>query len=424
MLIADLDNFKLVNDSLGHPVGDELLREVGARIQGNVRTGETVARLGGDEFAILIEDTPETAGELAEHVARSFDEPFVVDGRELLLRLSIGLASASAHDADVTADELFNRADLAMYSAKRAHATSARVFTPAMRLQAVETNLSKRTGRYDGVARIHLLADLRRAIDERRLELVYQPKFSLSTTSTAVGVEALIRWPHPEFGILEPSVFLPMVRENGLMEAVTDLVIERAIGDAAGWYHEGVLLPVSINLSAPSLDDTTLPERILATLADNGMPASSLMVEITEDLLLHSIVRTRAVLDQLRSFGIRVAIDDFGSGYAAMTYLHELQVDELKLDRQFIAPIKHDERAAAIVRSVIELANAFGLDSVAEGVEDEATVDLLRSWGCGFVQGHFFSPPVSAAVIRTGPWGSVRTDAQITSSAATPPSWA
>jgi diguanylate cyclase (GGDEF)-like protein len=424
VLLADLDDFKLVNDSLGHPVGDALLRSVGERIQNAIRPGDTVARLGGDEFAILVEDAPAIAEQIAESVVQAFHEPFVIDGRTVYMQLSIGLATAIGN-ADVSAEELFKRADLAMYSAKRAH-VGARSFTPDMRRNATELNLPSqqtRTGRRGGVARIQFLADLRRAVDDRELDLVYQPKFNLKTRS-AIGVEALIRWPHPEFGLLEPADFLPLVRENGLMEAVTDLVLERAVGDAAGWYHRGLVLPVAVNLSAPSLNDEALPERILSLLADYGMPANSLSVEITEDLLLASVVRARAVLDGLRNHGVRVAIDDFGSGYAAMTYLHELPVDELKLDRQFIAPILHDERAASIVRSVVQLANEFGLASVAEGVEDEATADLLTSYGCGFGQGHYFSPPVPAQAIMLGVGLTGPSAAGVRPSAATRPSWA
>jgi diguanylate cyclase (GGDEF)-like protein len=424
VLLADLDDFKLVNDSMGHTVGDELLRSVGARIRDSIRPGDTVARLGGDEFAILVEDAPALADQIAERVVRAFDEPFVVDGRTVYMRLSIGLAAAVG-DADVSADELFKRADLAMYSAKRAH-VGTRTFTPDMRHDATEMNSpsqQQKTGRRGGVARIQFLGDLRRAIDERELDLVYQPKIDL-TTNQAVGVEALIRWPHPEFGLLEPADFLPLVRENGLMEAVTDLVLHRAVEDAVGWQGAGIDLPVAINLSAPSLNDEKLPARLLAVLRDHGMPPTSLTVEITEDLLLASVVRARSVLDQLRGSGVRVAIDDFGTGYAAMTYLHELPIDELKLDRQFIAPILNDERAAAIVRSVIELAAEFGLSTVAEGVENRDTAELLESYGCGFAQGHYFSMPVPAQAIRLGIWGATPDDADVTPSAATPPFWA
>ncbi|TPG28307.1 putative bifunctional diguanylate cyclase/phosphodiesterase [Mycolicibacterium hodleri] len=424
VLLADLDDFKLVNDTLGHPVGDDLLCSVGARIHAATRPWDTVARVGGDEFAILVEDGPAIAQQIAERVVRAFEEPFVVAGRTIHMRLSIGVARA-ASDADVSAEELFKRADLAMYSAKRAH-VGTRSFTPDMRLDATELNLpsqQKRTGRQIGVGRIQFLEDLRRAIDEHELGLVHQPKFSLST-GLAVGVEALIRWPHPQFGLLEPADFLPLVREKGLMEAVTDLVLRRAVEDAAGWQAAGVDLPVAINLSAPSLNDEELPARVLSVLAEHGMSPASLAVEITEDVLLASVVRARTVLDRLRESGIRVAIDDFGSGYAAMTYLHELPVDEIKLDRQFIAPILHDERAAVIVRSVIELADSFGLTSVAEGVEDEATADLLRSIGCNLAQGHYFSPPVPAETISLGIGLTAPVGGPARQSAATRPSWA
>ena len=415
VLLADLDDFKLVNDSLGHPVGDEMLRKVGDRIQACARPGDTVARIGGDEFALLIEDHPETANEIAECIVKSFNEPFEIDERPVYMRLSIGLAAAVG-DTDVSADELFKRADMAMYSAKRAHETGPRTFTPEMRLDVTEMHLPSqqaKTGRRDGIARIRMLGDLRRAIDQAQLDLVYQPKFSLST-GLPVGVEALVRWPHPEFGLLEPGDFLPLVRENGLMQALTDLVLARAIEDAAGWYGAGIALPVAINLSAPSLNDEALPEIILAALAKHDMPTDRLSVEITEDLLLASVIRTRTVLDRLREAGIRVAIDDFGSGYSSMAYLHELPIDELKLDRQFIAPMVHDERAAAIVRSVIQLAYTFGLTTVAEGIEDEATADRLRTYGCDLAQGHYFSAALPAKAIRLG----------ITPSEATRPSWA
>ncbi|OPX05975.1 hypothetical protein B1790_29765 [Mycobacterium sp. AT1] len=421
VLVADLDDFKLVNDSLGHPIGDELLRSVGDRIQSAIRPGDTVARLGGDEFAILVEDAPEIAEQIADRVVKAFEEPFTVDGRSVDVRLSIGLATAVG-DAEVSAEELFTRADLAMYSAKRAHAGS-RSFTPDMRRNATELNLPSqqdRTGDHGGVARIEFLGDLRRAIDEHQLELVYQPKVSLRTWK-AVGVEALIRWPHPEFGLLEPADFLSLARENGLMEALTDFVIQRALEDAAGWRKAGVDMPVAINLSAPSLNDEALPGTVLSALAEHRLPPAILTVEITEDVLVSSVARARSVLEELRSSGVRVAIDDFGSGYAAMTYLHEFPVDELKLDRQFIGPIVHDERAASIVLSVINLANEFGLTCVAEGVEDRATAEMLKTLGCELAQGHYFSKAVTAAAIGRC---CAPTDTTLSSAEATRPSWA
>jgi diguanylate cyclase (GGDEF)-like protein len=421
VLVADLDDFKLVNDSLGHPVGDDLLRSVGDRIQSVIRPGDTVARLGGDEFAILVEDEPKIVEQIADRVVQAFDEPFTVEGRSVDVRLSIGLATAVG-DAEVSAEELFKRADLAMYSAKRAHAGS-RSFTPDMRRNATELNLPSQPGRTagsGGVARIEFLGDLRRAIDDHELELVYQPKISLRTWK-AVGVEALIRWPHPQFGLLEPADFLSLARENGLMEALTDFVLDRALEDAASWRAAGFDMPVAINLSAPSLNDEALPETVLSALAKHGLPPAVLTVEITEDVLVSSVARARSVLDELRSSGVRVAIDDFGSGYAAMTYLHEFPVDELKLDRQFIGPIVRDERAASIVLSVVNLANQFGLTCVAEGVEDRATAELLKTYGCELAQGHYFSKAVTAEAIRHC---CAPADVTVSSAEATRPSWA
>lgn len=427
VLLADIDDFKLVNDSLGHPVGDLLLHAVGDRIQENVRAWDTVARLGGDEFAVLLEDSAETVHAVARKVVEAFAEPFVIDGRELYVRPSVGLATAPATgDADLTADELFKRADLAMYSAKRDHAAGVRTFTPDMRLQATHLPLPSRrarTGRRDGVARIQLIGDLRRAIDEHELTLLYQPKVNLETYAV-VGVEALVRWPHPDLGTLEPADFLPLVRQSGLMEAVTDVVLERALEDAASWYSDGVHMPVAVNLSAPSLDDESTPDRIRVALERHGLTADALSVEITEDLLLASFARARTVLDRLRQSGIRVAIDDFGSGYSTMTYLHELSIDELKLDRHFVAPILHDERAAAIVRSVIELAATFGLTSVGEGVETKAVADRLREYGCDLAQGHYFSPPVSAKSVRLGLWGPPLDERRVSPAGAVRPSGA
>ena len=432
VVLLDLDDFKLVNDSLGHTAGDALLNDVGARIQRTLRAGDTVARLGGDEFAILIEDDPDIARDVADRVVAAFDEPFVLDGREVVVRPSAGLAVASSSEGasavrddvcGISGDDLFRRADLAMYSAKRARFSGVRIFTPDMRHDATELRLSQNAfpGGRDGIARIKFLGELRQAIDDRELSLVYQPKLSL-TTGAVIGVEALVRWPHPELGLLEPADFLPLVRRNGLMEAVTDVVILRAVQDSAAWHAAGVDIPVAINLSAPSLDDEGLPDRLLSVLAEYDMPADSLSVEITEDLLLASVHRTRAVLDRLRHNGIRVAIDDFGSGYATMSYLRDLPVDELKLDRQFIAPILQDPRAAAIVRSVIKLADTFGLASVAEGVEDKATADRLREYGCRFAQGHYFSPPVPAKSIQLGSWSSDLAAPAIRPTAAVPPS--
>jgi diguanylate cyclase (GGDEF)-like protein len=401
VLSLDLDDFKLVNDSLGHSSGDALLKAVADRLLSIMPTGDAVARLGGDEFALLIEEGALPAEELAQRVVEVFDKPFFLDGEEVFIHPSVGLAIASsATGRDVSANELSQRADLAMHTAKRAGVGGVQTFTNDMRHVAhaeLRTSLSDngKNGRAP-VTGIQLLGQLRRAIDERELILVYQPKINLLSDSM-VGVEALVRWPHPELGLLTPNQFLPLVRQNGLMDVVTDLVLKTAVSDAAGWYAPDTCdIPVAINLFAPALDDLTLPDRISSALEEAELPPAALSFELTEHLLLANIRRAKTVIDQLRSRGLRIAIDDFGSGYATMSYLRDLPIDELKLDRQFIAPILRSERSAAIVRSVIDLAHALGIACVAEGVEDKATAERLREYGCDIAQGHYFSRPISA----------------------------
>lgn len=405
VLSLDLDEFKLVNDHLGHPSGDAMLRAVAERLISVVPTGDTIARFGGDEFAVLMEDGPEPPDDIAQRVVEVFDKPFFVDGEEVYMHPSVGLAVTPPLDgADLSADELLRRADVAMYAAKRTGVGGVQTFTADMRhvdraeLRTNWQSAGKR--RKQPVAGIQLLGQLRRAIDDDELDLVYQPKISLSTGST-VGVEALVRWPHPEHGVLTPNQFLPLVRKNGLMGAVTDVVLKRAVRDAATWFAAPSCdVPVAINLFAPSLNDLDLPDHIGAALAEAELPAAALSVEITEHLLLANIRRAGSVIKRLRDNGIRIAIDDFGSGYATMSYLRELPIDELKLDRQFIAPVLHSDRAAAIVRSVIDLAHALGVACVAEGVEDRATADRLRDYGCDVAQGHYFAKPMHATALR------------------------
>jgi diguanylate cyclase (GGDEF)-like protein len=401
VLSLDLDDFKLVNDNLGHPSGDALLKAVADRLLSIVPMGDALARLGGDEFAILIEEGSLPAEELAQRVVEIFDKPFFLDGEEVYMHPSVGLATtASDADGRTSADELSKRADLARHTAKRAGVGGVQQYTTGMRHDdraEVRTSPShNEQSRRAPVAGIQLLGQLRRAIDERELILVYQPKIDL-LSDRMVGVEALVRWPHPELGLLTPNQFLPLVRQNGLMGVVTDLVLTTAVSDAAGWYAPPTCdLPVAINLFAPALNDLTLPDRISAALEQAELPPAALSFELTEHLLLANIRRARTIIDQLRARGLRIAIDDFGSGYATMSYLRDLPIDELKLDRQFIAPILRSERAAAIVRSVIDLAHTLGVACVAEGVEDKATADRLREYGCDIAQGHYFSRPMSA----------------------------
>jgi diguanylate cyclase (GGDEF)-like protein len=393
VLSLDLDDFKLVNDSLGHPAGDALLALAAERIVGCVRTGDTVARLGGDEFAVLMEGMTEQSRLVAHRVLQAFDEPFFIDGHDLLLRPSVGLAVAPADDLDTSAEALLKKADVAMYSAKRSRTGGVHTFSADMHL--IEPRETKGNDGPNGADAVRLLGQLRHAIDHVGLSVVYQPKFDLRSEEV-VGVEALVRWPHPELGLLGPERFLPLVRQHGLMHAVTELVLARALDDAAHWKKRGVGVPVAINLFAPSLANFDLPAEIAHSLAERGLGPGDLTVEITEDLFLDDLDRSRTVLHRLRKHGIRIAIDDFGSGYSALCYLRELPIDELKLDMEFIAPILVDRRAAAVVRAVVDLAHVLGVTTVAEGVENAATALTLRAYGCDVAQGFFYSPPVSA----------------------------
>ncbi|BAX93393.1 putative bifunctional diguanylate cyclase/phosphodiesterase [Mycobacterium shigaense] len=394
VLAISVDDFKLVNDTLGYAVGDELLRSVAERIRANVRVNHTVARISGDEFAILVEDRPEVAVRVAEGIARSFVEPLTIKDHRIDIRLSIGVAAAPYElGAGLASGVLVKQADAARHRAQLASSTNVRTYTPDM-----DAQLAQDPAQDDAIARLQLLGELRRAIDEGLLTLLYQPKFTVLTGSVC-GAEALVRWRHPRFGVLEPAQFLPLVRDHGLMDALTDLVLSRAVADASQWYAAGAAVPVAINLWAPSVDEDALPDRIMSVLDAHAMPPSSLTVEITEDLLVTDVSKARTVLNRLRENGIRVAIDDFGSGYATLTYLRELPIDDVKLDRNFVAPIVHDERAATIARSIIELARAFGIACVAEGVEDWETAEKLREFGCDAVQGNFFSRPMPASEI-------------------------
>ncbi|RDH75235.1 bifunctional diguanylate cyclase/phosphodiesterase [Mycolicibacterium moriokaense] len=400
VLSMDLDDFKLVNDSLGHPAGDALLIQAAERLLGCVRTSDTVARVGGDEFAVLMEGLPELSRLVAHRVVAAFEEPFLIEGQQLLMRPSVGLAVASAANPDLSADMLLKQADVAMYSAKRSKSGGLHTFTPDMALadsKEIELATKAAEGAERGAA-VRLLGELRHAIDHGDLTVFYQPKFDLRS-GDVVGVEALVRWPHPKRGLLGPAHFLPLVRKRGLMRAVTDIVLTQALDDAAEWSALGIGVPIAVNVFAPSLGDLDLPTHIASALAARALSPEDLTIEITEDFLLDNIDRTRLVLERLRQRGIRIAIDDFGSGYSALWYLRELAIDEVKLDRHFIAPIRVDPRAAAVVRGVVDLAHVLGVTTVAEGVENAETAERLRDYGCEVAQGYYYSPPVSAAAM-------------------------
>jgi diguanylate cyclase (GGDEF)-like protein len=398
----DLDDFKLINDSMGHPAADSLLIRVGERIADCARPGDTVARLGGDEFALLLEGEADEAHLVCERVIASFDTPFIVDGHEVLVRPSAGMAVTLLGETDIAPEELVKRADIAMYFAKRSRNSTVHTFSSDMTLldpgveEATNTGENRSIG--SGAAQVRLLGELRRTIDRGGLEMVYQPKLDLNT-GRVVGVEALLRWPHPRLKVLRPGAFLPLILRHGLMRPVTDLVFQKVLDDVARWRSAGLDVPVAVNLFAPLLRDVRLPEAVSAVLQERDLPAWLLTIEITEDLVLDEVGRVTGVLQQLRDQGIRIAIDDFGSGYSALSYLRDLPIDEVKFDRHFIASVATDARAAAVVSAVIDLNHNLGITVVAEGVEDAETATWLREHDCDIGQGYYFARPAPAAEI-------------------------
>jgi len=398
VISLDLNDFKLVNDNLGHHVGDELLSGVGNRLLNSVRSGDTVARPGGDEFCLVVAGSPESAHLVADRVVQAFDQPFMVAGHQLPMRPSVGLAIAEPGES-LLADELLERADTAMYAAKRSGNRGVQVYDSQMTLAATDSDemfgQTPTTSEAGGVAAIELLGDFRQAIANAELALVYQPKFDL-VTLRIVGVEALLRWNRPNGQVVTPKDFLPLVHRHGLTGAVTDFVLNRALDDAVAWRSASFEVPVAVNLFAASLTNLGIPAMLSQALAERDLHPGTLTVEITEDMFLDDFERTRAVLEGLRVNGIRIAIDDFANGYSALPYLRELPVDEVKINRHFVEPILSDPRAANVVRAVIDLAGGLGLTPIAEGIENAETANWLSEHGCRIGQGYFLSPPVPA----------------------------
>jgi diguanylate cyclase (GGDEF)-like protein len=381
LLLLDLDRFKDINDSLGHQAGDDLLLQVAGRLREGVhRAHDLLARLGGDEFAIFLVEVDDVgAGNVADRIRQALLGPFTVDGVTVRVAASVGVALFPRHGTEVST--LLRRADIAMYSAKDSQ-SGYRVYSEA------DDSLG-------GQDRLRTLEDLRQTIYARQLTIHYQPKVD-SKTARVTGVEALVRWQHPTRGLLAPDVFLPLAEDGGLMRELTAAVLEQSLDQVVAWRAASRRLSVAVNLSASSLVDLELPERVGEMLAQRDLPASALELEITEDFLMGDRERAREILTRLRELGVRVAVDDFGTGYSSLAYLRELPIDELKLDRSFVQPMADDPRAAAIVRSTIALAHSLGMRLVAEGVENEVTAGHLAVSGCDVSQGFYFSRALPA----------------------------
>ena len=379
LLLLDVDRFKDVNDSLGHDAGDRLLSQMGERLAACLRSEDLIARMGGDEFAVLLGDLNQhDAVRVAEKLRRAAADPFMLEGIELQTNVSVGIATAPHQGRNLRI--LMRKADMAMYKAKKSQ---------------TGYHLWASVDDEHGDRKLKTLQELRTAVKQDQWVLHYQPKVDLATGEVA-GVEALVRWNHPTRGLLMPAAFLHLVEESGLMNELTNQVLERALDQLGQWRSDHCGLTMAVNLSASAFIDARLPERITAMMDDRDLPPGILNLEITEDVMMPERGHARNVIARLRAVGIQVAIDDFGAGHSSIAYLRDLGIDELKLDRSFVTPMTEDPGAAALVASIIQLVHGLGLRVVAEGVENRETFELLRELGCDQGQGFFFSKPLPA----------------------------
>ena len=377
VMIVDLDHFKEVNDTLGHPVGDRLLQEIAWRLRSSLRDEDMVARLGGDEFAILasLQQGDELAG-IVEGIRNDFEVPFVIDELTFQMEASVGIAIAPDHGSEV--DILLRKADVAMYLAKDRR-KGFEIYDPDH-------------DRHDAL-KLSLLAELRDAIDERQLVLHYQPKLDVAT-ARVVGAEALVRWQHPEHGLLSADQFIPLAEPTGLIASLTRAVLNEALEQCHEWRKDGLDLEIAVNVSVRSLYDDHIVHDVSQLLERWGVPPACLILEVTESTMMLDPDRQIGVLSQLCALGVRLAIDDFGTGYSSLAYLRRLPASELKIDKSFVIGMVDNPDDATIVTSTIQLAHSLGLTITAEGVESQQAWDTLNALGCDRAQGFHLSRPL------------------------------
>lgn len=386
VLFLDLDRFKVVNDSLGHHVGDELLRVVASRLLSCVRPGDTVARFGGDEFAVLLENTgpPETALAIAQRILDRTSTPMRLRGHELATSASIGVVQSA--DYLTEPEHVWQAADMAMYRAKAAGPGLYEVFDRAMHHAAM--------------SRLRLETDLRRAVDRGEFRLVYQPVVDLATSRT-VGFEALLRWEHPEVGPLQPSDFIEVAEETGLILRLGEWVLREACRDATRWPAgpAGTAPWLAVNIARKQIGQPGLSDLVRAALEEAGLDASRLRLEITECALIKSAESAAAALHRLKEIGVELVLDDFGSGFSSLSHLHRLPFDGIKIDRSFVDGVRTGDRQSRLIEGVVLLAQDAGLTVVAEGIMEEEQLGVLEALGCDLGQGYLFSPPMQPAAI-------------------------
>jgi diguanylate cyclase (GGDEF)-like protein/PAS domain S-box-containing protein len=384
VLYLDLDRFKVINDSLGHTIGDQLLVGIADRLKEHLRPGDTVARLGGDEFVILIEDIAEEteAVQVAERIQQELSVPFTLSGREVFTTVSLGIApSATGYER---AEDILRDADTAMYRAKSAGKARYEIFDRAMHARAI--NL------------LQMETDLRRALERDEFLIHYQPIVALENFRLR-GFEALVRWQHPERGFISPMDFIPIAEETGLIVQLGEVVLREACQQMQRWQKRfplDVPLYVAVNLSSKQFSQSTLIDKVGMILKETGVNPHTVKLEITESLVMENIDTATDMLRQLRALGIKLAIDDFGTGYSSLSYLHRFPIDTLKIDRSFVTRMSENNENTEIVRTIVVLAQNLGMDVVAEGVETNEQLVLLQKLGCENGQGYFFSKPVGS----------------------------
>lgn len=380
LLHIDIDRFKVVNETLGHYVGDALLKQAADRIRKVIREGDTVARVGGDEFTVVFPNVTslQALSKIAQEMLAELAQPFPGDGQDLFLSASIGI-SLFPDDA-CSVDELIRNADAAMHSAKNLGRNNYQFFTSDLNQEVQE--------------RMQIESGLRNAIGRNELSLLYQPKIDLATRQV-IGAEALLRWTHPKLGVISPARFVPVAEEAGLVGQIGEWVLREACRQIRVWQDAGHHLQVAVNVSARQFQQYDLAELVREVMRDTGVRAEHLELELTESAVMHNAEASIVTLEQLAAQGVQIAVDDFGTGYSSLSYLKRLPLDVLKIDQSFVRDISSDPNDAAIVRAIITLARSLGIKVIAEGVENEAQLAFLNAYGCQYAQGYLFGQPLS-----------------------------